>query len=299
MSATRLRAALVDRAAAQWTALGVTLEAPAERTVIDLEALIGLTATVAGADARVWRGAIAWCGRHGRFVNSARLKRVVAEMGVGGDGLAEFAAAARRAGAPPWLAAAATSRSAGDRRALDDLVLVRPTRDASRLLWFLRASFGVNARADIVTNLLVRPGFSLTVLELAHLTRFTKRNTAVALEDLRLAGVVERQGGGTLGRFRLRDPSGLLRWLDQPDVVSYPDWVAQFAVGVGVLALLEEPAPSERVRAIEARRVVTSLRSAIERAGLPGPDLTATGAAFAAAFDTWVGSLADRWEAAS
>ena len=110
MCATRLRAALVDRAAAQWTALGVALQAPVERTVVDLEALIGLTATVGGADARVWRGAVAWCGRHGRFVNSARLKRVVAEMGVAGDGLAEFATAARRAGAPPWLVAGAARR---------------------------------------------------------------------------------------------------------------------------------------------------------------------------------------------
>ena len=242
MSATRLRAALVDRAAAQWTALGVTLQAPAERTVVDLEALIGLTATVGGADARVWRGAIAWCGRHGRFVNNSRLKRVVAEMGVAGDDLAEFAAAARRAGAPPWLPAGAAGRPDGRRGGPDDLVVVRPSRDASRLLWHLRATFGVNARADIVAHLVARPGSALTVLELAHLTRFTKRNTAVALEDLRLAGVVERQGGATLGRFRLRDPSVLLRWLDQPDVVSYPDWVAQFAVGVGVLALLEEPA---------------------------------------------------------
>jgi hypothetical protein len=299
MSATRLRAALVDRAAAQWTALGVTLQAPAERTVVDLEALIGLTATVGGADARVWRGAIAWCGRHGRFVNSSRLKRVVAEMRVTGDDLAEFATAARRAGAPSWLAAGATGRSAGDRGARDSLVVLRPTRDASRLLWHLRATFGVNARADIVAHLVARPGSSLTVLELANLTRFTKRNTAVALEDLRLAAVVERQGGSSLGRFRLRDPSGLLRWLDQPNVVSYPDWVAQFAVGTGVLALLGASAQSERVRAIEARRVVTGLRAAIERADLPGPDLAATGTAFAEAFDAWVESLATRWEAAA
>ena len=297
MSATRLRTALVDRVAAQWTAMGVALQAPAERTVVDLEALIGLTATVGADDARVWRGAVAWCGRHGRFVNNARLRRVVTEMALAGDDLAEFVIAARRAGAPPWLAAGPASRSAGDRAALDDLVVLRPTRDASRLLWHLRATFGVNARADIVANLVARPGSSLTVLEMAHLTRFTKRNAAVALEDLRLAGVVERQGGGTLGRFRLRDPGGLLRWFEQPDAVSYPDWVAQFTVGLAVLAFLEVPAQSERVRAIEARQIATVLRPAIERATLPGPDLRVTGPAFTGAFDTWVEQLARRWEA--
>ena len=109
--------------------------------------------------------------------------------------------------------------------------------------------------------------------------------------------VVERQGGATLGRFRLRDPGGLLRWLEQPDVVSYPDWVAQFTVGLAVLVFLEVPTPSERVRAIEAGRIATVLRPAIERAALPGPDLRVTGPAFTGAFDAWVEELARRWEA--
>jgi len=34
----RLHVALVDRAAMQWSALGVTLQAPRERAVVDIEA---------------------------------------------------------------------------------------------------------------------------------------------------------------------------------------------------------------------------------------------------------------------
>jgi hypothetical protein len=173
---------------------------------------------------------------------------------------------------------------------------VRPTRDAARLLWLLRATFGVNARADIVANLLARPGSLLTVLELAHLTRFTKRNAAVALEDLVLSGVVERRGIGTVGRFRLRDRRGLLRWLDLPASIDYPDWVAQYTIGLAVSAFLDTDPPSPRVRAIEAREVVTRLRPPIERAGLPGPDLRVTGPAFGGAFDAWVDQLAGRLE---
>ena len=75
-------------AAMQWSALGVALQAPREQTVVDLEALVGLTAAVGASDARVWDGAIAWCGRYGRFVNSARLKGVVVEMGIAGAELA-------------------------------------------------------------------------------------------------------------------------------------------------------------------------------------------------------------------
>ena len=138
-----------------------------------------LTAAVGAADARVWEGAIAWCGRHRRSVNSARLKRVVAEMGIAADALAEFGSAARRAGAPPWPVTGGAERSTPRGESRDDLVVVRPTRDAARLLWSLRATFGVNARADIVANLLARPGSLLTVLELAHLTRHDRHGDSL------------------------------------------------------------------------------------------------------------------------
>lgn len=297
MSANRLRPALVDRAAMQWSALGVALQAPRELAVVDLEALIGLTAAVGAADARVWEGAIAWCGRYGRFVNSARLRSVVAEMGIAGTELAAFSTAARLAGAPPWSLAGEPQPDPSRGESRDDLVVVKPARDAARLLWFLRATFGVNARADLVANLAARPGSTPTVLELARLTRFTKRNTAVALDDLVLSGVVERRGPGTVGRFRLRDRPSLLRWLGMPDSVEYPDWVAQFTVGLHVSAFLDADPSSPRVRAIEARATVTGLRPSIERADLPGPDLRVTGPAFAEEFDEWVDQLAGGLEA--
>jgi hypothetical protein len=119
----------------------------------------------------------------------------------------------------------------------------------------------------------------------------------VALDDLVLSGVVERLGIGTVGRFRLRDRRGLLRWLDVPSSVEYPDWVAQFTVGLRVSAFLDADPSSPRVRAIEARAIVTGLRPSIERADLPGPDVRVTGPAFAEEFDTWVDQLAGRLEA--
>ncbi len=298
MGAARLRAALLDRAAAQWASLGVALEGPREQAVVDLEALIGLTAAVGGDDARVWQGGVAWCGRMGRYVNGARLKRVLAEAGVASDAFSVFAAAARRAGAPPWAVDAPPEGWVPIETARDDLLVVRRARGAARTLWTLRAAFGVNARADIVATLLARPGLSLTTLEVAHLTRFGKRNVAVALDDLVLSGVVERRPTGSMGRFRLRDEAGLLRWLDLPASIEYPDWVARLSVGRGVLAFLDLPAQSERVRAIEARQVVVGLRTAIERSGDAGPDMRVTGPAFVEAFDAWVTALAGRWEVA-
>jgi hypothetical protein len=102
---------------------------------------------------------------------------------------------------------------------------------------------------------------------------------------------VERLATGAVGRFRLRDRHGLLHWLGMPD-----GGVSRLGGAVhrrpGVLASLGAPAQSERVRAIELRRVATGLRPAIERADLTGPDLRVTGPAFAEAFDAWVDKLA-------
>ncbi len=276
----------------QWRALGVALEAPREESVVDLEALIGLTAVVASADARIVEGALAWCGRHGGFVNSARLVRVVAEMRIEDRQMADFATAARRAGAPAWPMADSTERStpADDRGR--DLVSGLPRRDGARLLLVLRAAFGVNARADIAANLLVRHGSPTTVLELARAARFTKRNIAGALDDLVLSGVVERLGSPTLGRYRLRDPGSLLRWLDLTATAAYPDWVARYTVCLGVAAFTHLPTASARVRAVEAREVARSLLPSVERAALPGPDLRITGPAFATEFDRWTETLA-------
>jgi hypothetical protein len=81
------------------------------------------------------------------------------------------------------------------------------------------------------------------------------------------------------------------------DSVEFPDWVAQFTVGLRIATFLDADPLSPRVRAIEARAVATGLRSSIERADLPGPDLRVTGPAFAEEFDTWVDHLAGRLEA--
>jgi hypothetical protein len=159
---------------------------------------------------------------------------------------------------------------------------VRPTRDAARLLWFLRATFGVNARADVVANLAARPGSRPTVLELAQLIRFTKRNAAVALDDLVLSGVVERLGPSSVGHFRLRDRPGSSAGSDADSWTIPTGWRCSRS------ALACPPSWTPSCRAAcrpSGARDVTELRPWIERADLPGPDLRVTGPAFAGEFD--------------
>jgi hypothetical protein len=277
MTGASVRAALLERAAAQWAGLGVGLTSPPEHAVVDLEALVLLTAAVGEDDPRVLEGGQSWCGTHGRFLNEARLRRVAAEMRVPED-LGRSLVGSRGRTGPPR-----------------DLGPAHPRATAAVLSWVLRATFGVNARADLVATLAARTSRPGTVSELASLVRFGKRNVAIALDDLVLAGVVERQSAGAVPRYALRDRRTLLRWLSLRGDVAYRDWVSEFSIGLQLAGFQARSWSSRLVMAIEARALVAVLRPAIEQAELPPPDLSATGPDFALAFDAWVAQLASRW----
>lgn len=286
---SRLRRALVDRAAAQWIALGVALAGPEDETIVDLEALIALTAEVGGDDPRVREGAIDWCAAYGEAVHTGRMRVVAAEMGVPADRLGPFAAQVADAGGPRWPVATQPAyryRSRGK-------VQVRDLRAPARLVWRLRATFGVNARADILAVLLAQTDRDITLADLARATRFTKRNVTVTIRSLQLARLVEIEPVGNEQRVHLsRDP--LLRaWLGVVAQNSRLDWPVRFAVALEALRFASaERTPAPVVRAIDARALVERLGPAIRRLGLPEPDTAALSEAFDGAFDRWLDELA-------
>jgi len=100
--ANSLRDALVQRARAQWIALGVDAVGAAESSVVDPEALIALTAEIGEADARLRNTSTDWCVAYGRFVNGTRLRQVVAEIGVSEGAIGEYASTVASAGGPSW-----------------------------------------------------------------------------------------------------------------------------------------------------------------------------------------------------
>jgi len=286
---SRLRRALVDRAAAQWIALGVALAGPEDETVVDLEALIALTAEVGDDDSRVREGAIDWCAAYGEAVHVGRMRVVAAEMGVPGDRLGPFAALVAEAGGPRWPVATQPPyryRSRGK-------VHVRDLRGPARRQWRLRAAYGVNARADILAALILRADHYITLADLARATRFTKRNVAVTTRSLQLACLVEIERVGNEQRVRLsRDP--LFRaWLGVVPQALDLDWPARFAAALEALRFASaERTTAPVVRAIDARALVERLGPAIRRLGLPEPDTAALGGAFDGAFDRWLDELA-------
>lgn len=283
-----LRAAIGNRLAAQWIALGGQLVGEPDRTVIDIEALVVATAEMDEADARVREVALDWCIVHGRAVNGSRLKTVAAEVATDEARLGAFAATVAASGGPRWPVA-----TSGPGHVSRGKVVVSDLAAPSRLVWRLRAAFGVNARADILVALAATPDRPLTVADLARRTRFTKRNVAVSVASMALAGVLEVDRFGNEDRVRLAPDFPLRTWLDLPPGAAV-DWTSRWKVALTVLRVADATeAASPAVRAVELRACIAGLLGDLHDAGLPRPDFSIVGAEAAAVYDAWLVRLAD------
>lgn len=280
--ASPLHGALLNRAWIQWIALGVDAVGERDAAVVDPEALIALTAELGDADARLRDVSTDWCVAYGRYVNGSRLKQVVRELRTPPEAIGEYVATVAAAGGPAWpMATSARSNYTTRGKARLDSAFALP-----RLRIRLRAAFGVNARADVLAALLAAPRIGLSLADLARKTRFTKPNVAFAVDALVLAGLLEARSVGNERRVTLTQNGKILPGLAPP--VVQPDWVTRFGVALEVLRFDDRGGMSTSVRAIEARRVVESLRERITSEGLPQPNLDAFGDDFAVAFDRWL-----------
>ena len=286
-SGSALQRALLNRAWIQWIALGVDAVGESDDAVVDPEALISLTAELGDADARLRDVSTDWCVAYGRYVNGSRLKQVARELRTPPEAIGEYVATVAAAGGPAWPMATLPRPDYETRgKARLGSALARP-----RLRIRLRAAFGVNARADVLAALLADPQIGLSVADLARKTRFTKPNVAFAVDALVLAGLLETRAVGNERRVVLTHNGRILPGLRPP--VAQPDWVIRFGVALELLRFEERDGMSPSVRAIEARRVVESLRHRMASEGLPQPSLDALGDTFADAFDRWVVQLID------
>ena len=286
-SGSTLQRALLDRAWIQWIALGVDAVGESDDAVVDPEALIALTAELGDADARLRDVSTDWCVAYGRYVNGARLKQVVRELGTPLEAIGEYVATVAAAGGPAWPMATQPRPDYATRgKARMDAARSRP-----RLRIRLRAAFGVNARADVLAALLADPQIGLSVADLARKTRFTKPNVAFAVDALVLAGLLEARAVGNERRVALTRDGEIL--LDLRPPIDQPDWVSRFGVTLEVLRFVGQDGMSPSVRAIEARRLVEGLWTRILSEGLPQPNLEAFDDEFATAFDRWVIQLVD------
>ena len=290
-----LREAALGRLAAQWTALGAQLDGPAGTRVVDLEALLAATARLAPGEPRLAEVALAWSVRHGSAVNGARLRTVAAEVDAAAN-LADLAMAVRNAGGPPWPTSPGTDASgvSSPWSAIDPrpgIVVVRDLATPARLVWRLRAGFGVNARADILAALLAAPA-PLSIADLAARTRFGKRAVAGAVADMALAGLADVERTGNADRVRLADGAPVRAWLADPAAPA-SDEASRWRCVLAAVDLHDRiDGTSYAVRAVEGRAAADTLRPALAAGGLPRPDATVFGAAFASEVDAWLEALA-------
>ena len=278
-----LQAAILSRLWSQWISLGVDAVGEGDPSVVDPEALIAATAEIGDADARLRDASTDWCVTYGRYVNGARLRQVVRELGTPADSIGGYVATVAAANGPTWpmgTVARSDYRPRGKAR-LDSAAA------PARLRIRLRAAFGVNARADVLAALLADPRVAMSISDLARRTRFTKPNIALAIDALVLAGLAEARPVGNERRIVLASRGEILPGL-RPGVAQ-PDWIARFGVALRVLRFAVATGEmSTLVRSIEARALVEDVLDPVRREGMPIPDLGALGDQFGPAFDRWV-----------
>ncbi len=284
-SSSELQSALLNRAWIQWIALGVDAVGESDDAVVDPEGLIALTAELGDADARLRDVSTDWCVAYGRYINGARLKQVVGELGTPLEAIGEYVATVAAAGGPAWPMATQPRPDYASR----GKARLGSAQSRSRLRIRLRAAFGVNARADVLATLLMAPQNGLSIADLARRTRFTKPTTAFAVDALVLAGLLEARTVGNERRLLMTKSGEILPGLRPP--IVQPDWVARFGVALALLRFDRQVGMSPSVRSIEARRLVEGLMARIRGEGLPQPNLEAIGSDFENAFDRWVVDL--------
>lgn len=277
-----ITSAASDRIATQWVALGAQIEGVEDRTPIDIEALVALTADQGAIDARVYEAAVNWCVSHGRMVHLGRLRNVARELEVGAPALQAFAGDVAGSGGHRWPFAAPRPPTSPRRK-----TIVHDLSAPGRIVWRVRSAFGVNARSDVLAVLLTTPPIPVSLSDLTRRTRFTKKNVSIAVSDMSLAGIVIKTRVGREDRVAL-DRSSPLRHLLEPPGVPSLDWTSRWRI-VRQVASVDETtqAAANSVRLVETRIVAEAAMADLDAAALPRPNLTARGSAWGPAFDEW------------
>lgn len=289
---TALGESVLELLAAQWAALGLAIEAQHETRVVDPEALIIATASLADRSARLVDVSVDWSVANGRYVNVSRLRHLTRSAdSATREALAWYAGRVRDAGGPVWPMAHDLGRDQPSRGRVSAIEVQGP----AALLLRLRALVGVNARAEVLLRLAAAPAPApLGVAELARLAGYTKQTIAATIVFLADADAVVIVRDGHRDSVRLAGDGGIA-WLGtaRHHLVA-PDWAAILPLLVGLGSFLEKEwsvaSPSISAQ-VQARVVAMAMDRTLAQGAWPRLG-KAVGAAFAHAFDRWTDQLA-------
>lgn len=206
-ASARRDAPFSDLAWSAWGTLGLSgwVRGHGDR-LLDVESFVILAAALGEAEPRLRDESLDWCVRHESLLSRTRLRSLLRRWDSEAvrDRWSPYAGTAQTATGVPWpLSGPGWPFVPSGKGRL--LVKDNPAALALRL----RAAFGVSARAEALAWLLVEAGQPLTAADLAVRTAYSKRNVALALRSLDVAGIVVSRTERAQHRYRLRDPGQL------------------------------------------------------------------------------------------
>ncbi len=296
---------LLDLIWRQWCALGVAgTGGPEDRRVIDPEALLALTATMARYEARIFDEALDWLQVNGRFINIQRLKTIIRRERFQGapvlSAIAELMAS--RSTATKWKRLAESDSGLEKTNAplfffksgqphpvlrepdavfqthglLRETVQLRShsqpfrTEPVTNLHLKLRAFFGINARCEIILFLLMnRKGHPRAIARQCYYYQKTVQDTLV---DMRSSGLVQASSIGREIWYRLASPLWQELMAGGRDLPSWVCWPPLFSALEQIWEVISDPEMAEIDQPLlvssKLRELMKTLRGDIERSGL-------------------------------
>jgi hypothetical protein len=269
----------------QWTAAGVAGIAKPPQQAIDLEALIAFTPYVAAADPRLSDESTDWCVRVGKsFISISRLRQVSRLM------------PPRSQDAVPDLPASLIAKLD-----ISEQRLSKKSRAPSLELPCLvqlrsRYIFGVGARADILSRLVMRERTAGAQRAAAiRPAGYTKQAVATVLDELSQAGVLKRFVRKRSVSYEVAKDAPL-RSLLAPLPKRMPSWAERFVIVANILETWRRFG-TRATYAIELAKVLDGIRPVIAAAGEQAPS-TGRPRELLARIERWALTLLDDnvWE---
>ncbi|CAN5780417.1 hypothetical protein BH11MYX2_BH11MYX2_14720 [soil metagenome] len=263
----------------QWSCMGVSASGSVvPDRAIDLEAALAFLPAVEHLDRRLFDEAIDWCVQFaGHFTSVSCLKHVLKHFSPEHQrGFERIAATVNKHSGTKW----PTSNNEPLDVKLSGKSILRLDKAATIQLR-ARKTFGINARADLITVMLLENAGApqgehrwFKVSGLQDLP-YSRRQLSDALQDLRLGGVVGTLEFGTT-RYALRQVAPLRELLAPVPKKRGQPWTQRLAL---VAALLQVDrttrGKSDVTRAVETRNIVEQMRPRFAAVEDAPPDLVA------------------------
>jgi len=270
MSSEALRDALVEVVWSLFTELGAPgVVRHHQGIALDPEPIVVAAPSLFERDPRLRDQVYAWCASHAAHLSVCRLQGLSRDLPKPARRAFQGLAATLRvhakvrwpgSGEPSW----AHAPEVKARR----LPMERPALVRFRA----RALCGVGGRADVISELIARPGGWTRASDLTELG-YSKRAMAGILSDLAEGGLAKQRVQGNALTFQISHPEHLRKLLVTHDL-RYPRWRLIVTAVLSFLDLANLEPASASVRRVEANTHREAFRQLADEIGLDTPPVT-------------------------